>query len=289
MLIKDNMSIKDKLITCTIYIIAFSAISILLLITLFIFKKGAPLIFKIGISNFIMNKTWAPLGSQYGIFSMIMGTIWITIGAMIIGVPLGVSCSIYLVEYAPLIIRKILKPIIELLAGIPSVVYGFIGVVMLAPLIRIYMGGPGLSVLAGSIILGIMILPTIVGISIDTLQAVPNSYREGALALGATKWQSIYKVVLPAARNGIIASIILGMGRAIGETMAVIMVTGNSANVPHSILDPVRTLTSNIALEMGYATGDHQQALFSTGIVLFLFIMIINTIANLTKNSIKGA
>lgn len=281
-----KLNYKDKLINYLIYLIAFSSISVLILITFFIFKEGLPLIIKVGFNDFILSGTWAPLKLKYGIFPMIIGSIWITLGAMIIGVPLGISCSIYLVEYASPMLRKILKPVLELLAGIPSVVYGFIGVVVLAPFIRTYLGGPGLSLLTGSIILGIMILPTIVGISIDVLQAVPKSYREGGLALGATQWQTIYKVVLPAAKNGIIASVILGMGRAIGETMAVIMVTGNSARIPHSILDPVRTLTSNIALEMGYATGDHKKALFATGIVLFVFIMIINTLANLTKTKI---
>ncbi|MBI5417173.1 phosphate ABC transporter permease subunit PstC [Candidatus Poribacteria bacterium] len=281
-----KLNYKDKLVNYFIYLIAFSSISVLILITFFIFKEGLPLIIKVGFQDFILNGTWAPLQLKYGIFPMIIGSIWITLGAMIIGVPLGISCSIYLVEYASPLLRKILKPVLELLAGIPSVVYGFIGVVVLAPFIRTYFGGPGLSLLTGSIILGIMILPTIVGISIDALQAVPNSYREGGLALGATRWQTIYKVVMPAAKNSIIASVILGMGRAIGETMAVIMVTGNSARIPHSILDPVRTLTSNIALEMGYATGDHKKALFATGIVLFIFIMIINTLANLTKTKI---
>ncbi len=278
------MLLKDKIITKFIYLIAFSAISILILITIFIFKEGLPLIIKIGIPNFIFNKNWAPMHGEYGIFSMIIGTIYITGGAMLLGVPLGVSCAIFLVEYTPNTVKKILKPMLELLAGIPSVVYGFIGVMVLAPLIRNYLGGPGSSVLAGSIILAIMILPTVASISIDALQAVPNSYREGALALGATRWQTIYKAVLPAARNGIIAGIILGMGRAIGETMAVIMVTGNAVNIPHSILEPVRTLTSNIALEMGYAVGDHKKALFATGIILFIFIMSINIITNLTKS-----
>jgi phosphate ABC transporter permease protein PstC len=184
--------------------------------------------------------------------------------------------------------RQILKPVIELLAGIPSVVYGFMGVVILVPFIRDNFGGPGLSVLAASIILGIMILPTIISISIDSLLAVPRTYREGSIALGATQWQTTRMVMFPAARSGIIASIILGMGRAIGETMAVIMIAGNAINIPHSILDPVRTLTSNIALEIGYASGEHRQALFATGVVLFIIIMILNTVANVTSSKRKG-
>jgi phosphate ABC transporter permease protein PstC len=174
---------------------------------------------------------------------------------------------------------RIIKPTIELLAGIPSVVFGFIGVVVLAPLIRSHLGGPGLSVLAGSVVLGIMVLPTVISISTDAISAVPNTYREGALALGATRWQAVHMVVLKAARSGIVASIILAMGRAVGETMAVIMVAGNAVKVPHSALDSVRTLTANIALEMGYATGMHRQALFATGVVLFVVIMILNSIA----------
>jgi phosphate ABC transporter permease protein PstC len=185
----------------------------------------------------------------------------------------------------------VIKPSIELLAGIPSVVYGFIGVVILVPFIRDWLGpamvgmglapdpGPGLSVLAASIVLGIMTLPTITSISVDALQAVPRSYREGSLALGATEWQTTHMVMLKAARSGLVAAVILGMGRAVGETMAVIMVAGNTLDIPHSILDPVRTLTSNIALEMGYAAGDHRKALFATGVVLFVIIMILNTIA----------
>ena len=175
----------------------------------------------------------------------------------------------------------VLKPTLELLAGIPSVVYGFLGVIWLVPLIRNYLGGPGLSLLAASIILGIMILPTVISISIDALTAVPDLYRDGSLALGATRWQTVSRVVLPAASSGIITAIILGMGRAIGETMAVIMVAGNALQIPTSILDPVRTLTSNIALELGYAAGRHREALFATGIVLFIIIMILNLSATL--------
>jgi phosphate ABC transporter permease protein PstC len=178
-------------------------------------------------------------------------------------------------------VTRIVKPTIELLAGIPSVVFGFIGVMVLAPLVRAHFGGPGLSVLTAALILGIMILPTIISISTDALAAVPNAYREGALALGATRWQSVHMVVLKAARTGIVASIILGMGRAVGETMAVIMVAGNAVKVPHSVLDSTRTLTANIALEMGYATGEHRQALFATGVVLFVAVMALNFLASL--------
>jgi phosphate ABC transporter permease protein PstC len=223
------------------------------------------------------------LEKSYGLLPMIIGSLFVTAGALVIGVPFGLACAIVLTEFSSKRLRRILKPIIELLAGIPSVVYGFMGVVILVPFIRDNLGGPGLSVLAASIILGIMILPTIISISIDSLEAVPRSYREGSIALGATRWQTTRMVMFPAAKSGIIASIILGMGRAIGETMAVIMIAGNAAIIPRSLLDPVRTLTSNIALEMGYAAGEHREALFATGVILFIIIMVLNTIANLTS------
>jgi phosphate ABC transporter permease protein PstC len=184
-----------------------------------------------------------------------------------------------LTQFCPKSIVTVLKPAIELLAGIPSVVFGFIGVIILVPFIRDHLGGPGLSVLASSIVLGVMMLPTVTSISVDAFQAVPRNYREGSIALGATEWQTTIMVTLKAARSGIIAALILGMGRAVGETMAVIMVAGNPLQMPHSILDAVRTLTSNIALEMSYAQGEHRQALFAMGVVLFVIIMILNTIA----------
>jgi phosphate transport system permease protein len=210
---------------------------------------------------------------------MIISSLAVTFNAILLGVPLALACAITLAEFTPPRWLVVLKPTIELLAGIPSVVFGFLGVVFLVPLIREYLGGPGLSLLAASIILAIMILPTITSISIDALQAVPLLYKEGALAMGATHWQAIRYVLLPAARSGVVTAIILGMARAIGETMAVIMVAGNALKIPNSILDPVRTLTSTIALEMGYSTGDHRQALFAAGIILFVFIMALNILA----------
>ena len=279
---------NEKLIRIALTIIAFSAISFLALITFFIFIEGTPIIIKYGIKNFLFGMDWYPSEKIFGILPMIVGSIEVTMGALIIGIPLGLACAVTLTEFSSKRIRQILKPVIELLAGIPSVVYGFIGVVILVPFIRDNFGGPGLSVLAASIILGIMILPTIISISIDSLLAVPRTYREGSIALGATQWQTTIMVMFPAARSGIITSIILGMGRAIGETMAVIMIAGNAINIPHSILDPVRTLTSNIALEIGYATGEHRQALFATGVVLFIIIMILNTVANVMSSKRKG-
>jgi phosphate ABC transporter permease protein PstC len=271
--------IGEKGVQRLLSVTAFSAISALLLIALFIVNEGLPFIFRYGLNDFLFSSDWHPEAGKFGIFPMVAASLWLTLGAMIVGAPLGIAGAIFLSEYVPRPVMRVIKPTIELLAAIPSVVYGFIGVMVLAPLIRDYLGGPGLSVLAGAIILGIMILPTIISISIDSILAVPQSYREGSLALGATTWQTIHMVTIRAAKSGIIASIILGMGRAIGETMAVIMVAGNAVKIPHSALDSVRTLTANIALEMSYATGLHRQALFATGVILFLVIIILNSVA----------
>jgi phosphate ABC transporter permease protein PstC len=276
------MRLPDKVVERALLMLAFSSIAILLLITLFIFREGAPVLVKAGPANFFATE-WRPGEGQFGIALMIVGTAVVTAGALLLGVPFGLACAIVLAEMAPERMRLVLKPAIELLAGIPSVVYGFIGIVVLLPWIRTHLGGPGASALAGAIILGIMILPTIVGISIDALKAVPRSYREASFALGATQWQTIRRVVLPAARSGLIVAVILGVGRAVGETMAVIMVAGNAVRMPHSPLDPVRTLTANIALEMGYASGDHRAALFATGILLFAIIMALNGVATFVR------
>jgi phosphate ABC transporter permease protein PstC len=272
---------RGKFIERVLFFLALSSISSLALITFFIFLEGLPLILHTGLEKFIASSHWAPTKGHFGILAMIVSSILVTLGAMVLGVPLGLSCAIILAEFSPGRLKSILKPTLELLAGIPSVVYGFLGVIWLVPLIREFLGGPGLSLLAASLILGIMILPTVISISIDALTAVPGLYREGSIALGATQWQTVRRVVLPAASSGIITAIILGMGRAVGETMAVIMVAGNALKLPTSILDPVRTLTSNIALELGYAAGRHREALFATGIVLFIIIMILNLSATL--------
>jgi phosphate transport system permease protein len=275
---KNNL-LGEKGVQRILSIIAFSALAGLLLIALFIMIEGLPFMFKVGLKNFILADEWDPQAGKFGIYPMIVSSLWVTLGAMLLGAPLGVACAVFLTEFMPASITRFIKPTIELLAGIPSVLYGFIGVIVLAPFIRENLGGAGLSLLAASLILGIMILPTVISISTDAINAVPRSFREGSRALGATRWQTVHMVVLKAAKSGIIAGIILGMGRAIGETMAVIMVAGNAVKMPHSSLDSVRTLTANIALEMGYATGLHRQALFATGVVLFIFIMILNTIA----------
>lgn len=274
---------NDRLTRLGLLMIAMSAISVLAIITIFIFEQGTPIMFKYGFRSFLLGRDWYPSEKSFGLLPMIVGSIMVTSGALIIGVPLGLASAIFLTEFSHRRLSRYLKPVIELLAGIPSVVYGFIGLMFLVPFIRERFGGPGLSVLAASVILGIMILPTVISISIDAIRAVPDSYREGSIALGATRWQTVRMVVLPAARSGIIAGIILGMGRAIGETMAVIMVAGNAAAIPGSILAPVRTLTSNIALEMAYASGEHREALFATGVILFIIIMILNTMANVTS------
>jgi phosphate transport system permease protein len=272
---------KGKFVERVLFLLALSAISSLVIITIFIFMEGLPLIFHTGLKDFIFSSHWAPTKGHFGIAAMIVSSILVTLGAMVLGVPLGLACAIVLAEFCSERLRRLLKPTLELLAGIPSVVYGFLGVIWLVPLIRNYLGGPGLSLLAAAVILGIMILPTVISISIDALTAVPDVYRDGSIALGATQWQTVQRVVLPAASSGIITAIILGMGRAVGETMAVIMVAGNALKIPSSILDPVRTLTSNIALELGYAAGRHREALFATGIVLFVIIMILNLSATL--------
>jgi phosphate ABC transporter permease protein PstC len=259
--------------------VACSAILSLLLIAVFILKEGVPFLFSYGLGRFLFTSKWDPAAGLFGIYPMIVASVWVTLGAMLIGAPLGVAGAVFLNEFMPRGVMRVVKPTIELLAGIPSVVYGFIGVMVLAPLIRSELGGPGLSLLAAAIILGVMVLPTIISISVDALGSVPNSYREGALALGATRWQSVHLVTVKAARSGIIASVILAMGRAIGETMAVIMVAGNAVKLPNSTLDSVRTLTANIALEMGFATGRHRQALFATGVVLFVIVMLLNAAA----------
>jgi phosphate ABC transporter permease protein PstC len=270
---------RDKIIGAMFLAVALSAISGLALIAVFIFREGVPIILRVGAVKFFFSTDWEPSLGQFGILSMIGGSLAVTAGAAVIGVIFGLGLAIVLTQFSPPGLSAALKPAVELLAGIPSVVYGFVGVVTLVPLIRHYLGGPGLSVLAASIVLGIMILPTITSISIDALQAVPRSYLEGSIALGATRWQTVTMVLLRAARSGIVAAVILGTGRAIGETMAVIMVAGNALEFPHSLLDPVRTLTSNIALEMGYASGNHRQALFATGVTLFVIIMLLNTAA----------
>lgn len=271
---------KERHIKTVLTIFAFSSLLFLFLIFIFILFEGLPLFYKVGVKNIIFGFKWAPTKGKFGIFPMIVSSFYVTFGALIVGAPLGLACAIYLSEYAGRRRKLFLKPALELLAGIPSVVYGFLGVIYIVPVIRNLFGGAGFSLLSTSLVLGIMILPTIISISYDALMSVPRSYRDGSLAMGATKWQTICRVIIPAAKSGILASFILGMGRAIGETMAVIMVAGNALKIPVSLLDPLRTLTSNIALELAYASGDHRKGLFSTGVVLLIIIMFLNYVAN---------
>lgn len=276
--LNKSRDISERLIEIFFFICALFAVLSVAIITIYIFAKGIPAIVTIGLGDFVLGKVWKPMQDIFGIFPMIIGSVLATIGAIIIGVPIGVLTAVFLAEIAPKRVARIVQPAIELLAGIPSVVYGFFGLVVIVPMISNYLGGPGNSLLAVNIILGIMILPTIVNISLTSIRAVPSEYKEASLGMGASHIQTIFKVVLPAARSGILTGIVLGIGRAIGETMAVILVAGNTPAVPDSILAPIRTLTANIAMEMSYAFGLHQDALFATGVVLFAFIMFLNII-----------
>lgn len=270
----------ERRIEWTLRLFAFSSLFFLFLILFFILFEGFPLCYKVGVKSILLGQKWAPTRGLFGIFPMIISSFLVTFGALLIGAPLGLFCAIFLSEYASRPVRIFLKPTLELLAAIPSVLYGFLGVVYLVPLIRDYVGGPGFSLLTTSIVLGIMILPTIISISFDAMQSVPSPFKEGSYAMGATKWQTVWRITVPSARSGIVAGFILGMGRAIGETMAVIMVAGNALSMPRTLLEPLRTLTGNIALELAYATGDHRNALFTTGVVLLVIIMIFNSLAN---------
>lgn len=280
--------IKEHVMKYVFLFCASVSIIAVLLICYFIFASGIPGIAEIGLKDFLLGKEWRPSNDLYGIFPMIVGSIYVTAGAIIIGVPIGLLTAVFLAKFCPKKIYKFIKPAIDLLAGIPSVVYGFFGLVVIVPFVRDAFGGFGDSLLAASIILGIMILPTIISVTESSIKAVPESFFEGSLALGATTERSIFKVMFPAASSGIMSGIILGIGRAIGETMAVKMVAGNQAWIPKNITDGVRTLTSNIVIEMGYAQGLHRTALISTAVVLFVFILIINICFNIVKQKSRG-
>ncbi len=275
------MKAYERVVQLILFISALIAVIGVILITYFIINEGYPVIQKVGLLKFLTGQKWAPTQGIYGIYPMIAGSLAVTIGALVLGVPIGIGCAVFLAELAKPRMAAVIKPGIELLAGIPSVVFGLYGLTVIVPFIRKVFNNQGFSILAGSIILAIMILPTIISVSESAIRSVPRDYKEASLSLGSSHWQSIRNVIVPSARSGIIAGVILGMGRAIGETMAVIMIVGNSPLVPESILSSVRTLTGNIGIEMGYASGEHQQALFATGIVLFAFIMLLNIAANL--------
>ena len=278
--------VRERFIQLILLVCAISSIFAIFLIIVFVFSQGVPFLAEAGLS-FLTTSVWLPADSfaagTWGIFPIILGSLIVTLGAVAIGAPLWIACAVFLAEIAPPAVRRVLVPSVSALAGVPSVVYGFFALLVIVPWIRGQFGGFGTSVIACWIILSIMILPTIISVSTDAVRAVPREYKEGSLAMGATRWQTIRSVLIPAASSGIMASVILGMGRAIGETMAVLLVAGNSVTIPGSIFAPVSTLTATIALEMGYATGAHQQALFAMGVVLFVFIMILTGLANLAS------
>jgi phosphate transport system permease protein len=283
-----KMKIKEKIWEIIFLMAAGFSILAVLMICIFLFANGIPAVHKIGLTNFLFGTKWKPGNDLYGIFPMIVGSLYVTAGAIIIGVPIGLMTAVFLSKFCPEWLHKILKPAIALLAGIPSVVYGFFGLMIIVPFVRNVFGGNGSSILTASILLGMMILPTIISVSESSLNAVPESYYEGARALGASHERAVFKASLPAAKSGIMAGIILGIGRAIGETMAVIMVAGNQARLPNSLIKGVRTLTANIVIEMGYATDLHREALIATGVVLFVFILLINLSFNVVKNKGKA-
>ena len=278
---------KEKFMRGVFFTAACASVLAVALICIFLFANGVPAMKEIGFGDFLLGEKWKPGNNIYGVFPMIIGSIYVTVGAIIIGVPIGILTSVFMAKYCPKKIYPFLKGATELLAGIPSVVYGFFGLVVIVPLVHeicldlrragiLERSGDGKSIFTASILLGMMILPTIIGVTESAIRAVPEQYYEGALALGATHERSIFRVVLPAAKSGVLAGVILGVGRAIGETMAVIMVAGNQPRMPEGIMQGVRTLTANIVMEMGYATDLHREALLGTGVVLFVFILIIN-------------
>ncbi len=285
----EMKNLLEKVMHGVFFICALASILAVALICIFLFVNGIPAIREIGVLDFLTGTTWKPGNDVYGILPMIVGSIYITAGAIVIGVPIGLLTAIFMAFYCPKRIYGVLKPCTELLAGIPSIVYGFFGMVVIVPVVlevaKFFGAGisSGSTILSASILLGIMILPTIIGVSEAALRAVPNAYYEGAVAMGATHERAIFSVMLPAAKSGVLAGIVLGIGRAIGETMAVIMVAGNQPRLTASLLKGIRTMTANIVIEMGYATGLHREALIATGVVLFVFILLINLTFSVLK------
>lgn len=280
-------NIKEKVMKLLFFLTALVSIAAVILICIFLFASGIPAIKEIGVFKFLLGTSWKPENNLYGILPMIVGSFYVTAGALIIGVPIGILTAVFMARFAPRSIYAPLKAAVNLMAGIPSVVYGFFGLVVLVPFIREAFGGRGMSVLTASVLLGLMILPTIISVSETSIRAVPESYYEGGLALGASHERSVFFTVLPAAKSGIFAGVVLGIGRAVGETMAVMMVAGNQAVIPDSMLSGVRTLTTNIVLEMGYSTDLHREALIGTAVVLFVFILIINLSLSLWGRRVK--
>ena len=277
--------VNEKIAKYIFLIAACTSVIAVAVICIFLFAGGLPAIGEIGAADFLFGTKWKPGNNMYGILPMILGSICVTAGAIAVGVPIGIFTAVYMVYFCPKPVYKVMKPLTELMAGIPSVVYGFFGLVVMVPLIREVFDCKGNVMLTAILLLGIMILPTIIGVSEAAIRAVPGKYYQGALPLGATKERSIFLAALPAAKSGILAAVVLGIGRAIGETMAVIMVAGNQTMMPKGILKGVRTMTANIVLEMGYAADLHREALIATGVVLFTFILIINLVFAALKES----
>ena len=279
--------VKEKGMELVFMLCACVSILAVALICIFLFANGVPAMAKIGFGKFLLGRTWQAGNGLFGIFPMIIGSIYVTAGAIIVGVPIGILAAVFLAKFCPKPLYRIMKPGVELLAGIPSVVYGFFGLMIIVPWVRDtfrpYYGGNGLSLFSAALLLGIMILPTIISISESAIRAVPDKYYQGALALGATHERSVFRTVVPAAKSGIMAGVVLGIGRAFGETMAVIMIAGNQAWIPDNMFQGIRTLTANIVMEMGYAQDLHREALIATGVVLFVFILIINTLFSILK------
>ena len=275
--------VKEGIMHALFLICACVSILAVVLICVYLFASGVPAIGEIGVTDFLFGTKWKPSSGYYGIFPMIIGSILVTGIAVVIGVPIGILCAVFMSHYCPKKLYRFVKPAINLLAGIPSIVYGFFGLVVIVPIMKELFGGSGKSLLTAGILLGIMILPTVIKTTESSLNAVPKSYYEGALALGATHERSVFYAVLPAAKSGVLSAVILGIGRAIGETMAVVMVAGNQTWMPKGLFQGLRTMTSNIVIEMGYAADLHREALIATGVVLFVFILLINLCFSLVK------
>lgn len=279
--------IKEDLMRLLFLAAACLSVAAVVLICVFLLASGVPAIREIGLCDFLFGTRWKPANDLYGILPMIVGSVYVTAGALLIGVPVGILTAVFLARFCPKRLYRPLKAAVNLMAGIPSVVYGFFGLVVLVPFVREFFGGRGQSVLAASVLLGLMILPTIISVSEAALRAVPQSYYEGALALGASHERSVFAAVLPAAKSGVFAGVVLGIGRAVGETMAVKMVAGNQPVIPGGLLDGVRTLTANIVLEMGYSTDLHREALIATAVVLFALILVINICLSVFKRGVR--
>lgn len=274
---------QERFMQIVFLVAACASVLAVALICIFLFANGIPAMKEIGLAKFLFGQKWKPSNNLYGILPFILGSIYVTAGSIIIGVPTALLTAIFLAFYCPKKLYPILKAMVNLMAGIPSVVYGFFGLVMIVPLMRDLTGHDGSTMLTASILLGIMILPTVTGVVEPALRSVPSSYYEGALALGATHERSVFMTVIPAAKSGVIAGILLGIGRSIGETMAVIMVAGNQTWMPQGLMKGLRTMTANIVMEMGYAADLHREALIATGVVLFVFILIINLCVSALK------